>query len=584
MDPSQGSGGRSVPLAAARVTSLTGYLATLGRKCPYRMTARKDEPGTCGEAARRPARRGEPRRRETVLAVRAGARRIARNRELAGSTFREAERDLARRRWTLARIAAAAYRLPSSEDPIRMRRPFLGLVLAVLAGLALPADAAPAADEAPAFEFALIGDPQIGYGHGGEYGDAARFERVVQGVNATPVAFSIVAGDLVEDRSSWQRWLFRRVASRLSAPARLVAGNHDVVDLASLEAFRTAHGPDYYDFVHENVAFIVLNSETARERRISAREFDEQWRFLESSLARHRAAGRRHVFLVMHRPPFVVHETEPEDHSNWPPETRARLLSLAREHGVRWILAGHLHRTHRVETADGLSIVVVPGSARSFDRSPIGFERFRIGPEGVTSESVTLGPAPRESLVVPGFREWTPRLFDFSVRHWLLTLLYGTVGFLSLRTARMVRPVRGRDEAVLWQVVAAGLFAFAANAQLDLDEFLREFGRLSARVLGAHEWRHVITGTALAVFVAVAGFQLGRLWLRSRVSLPLSVALAMLAVPAGWFCLSTISHHDLGMLVGDEWWDLASLVALATIATCSLRSAERPGSNTARRR
>lgn len=444
----------------------------------------------------------------------------------------------------------------------------LTLALITLSGRAFATEGTEQ-DRAASFEFALIGDPQIGYGRGAELGGSRRFAQVVDGVNAAGVALSVIPGDLVQDRTLWQWWAFRKNVGQLSARVLLAVGNHDVVDEASLAAYRAAHGPDYYDTVHGNAAFVVLNSETARDWSISPVEYEAQWRFIETTLARHGAEQRDPIFLVMHRPPFVDDEAEPESGANWPSASRGKLLSLARTHGARWILAGHLHRTHRVETSDGLRIVVVAGSARSFDQSPIGFERFRVSPEGVTSEWVTLAPAPAEPFHVPGFREWTPRLFDFSLRHWVLTLLYAGVGLLALRAGRRERTSSAPLRARLWFVVAGVLFAFAANTQLDFDEFLREFGRLAARVAGVYALRHVITGAALATGVLYGTFQLARLYLRARADRALTISLGMLLVPVGWFALSTISHHDLEMLFREDWWDLASVVALATIAWCA---------------
>ncbi len=467
---------------------------------------------------------------------------------------------------------------PEALRPVRAGG-FVAVLLTLFLVLATAGTARAQSSFSP-FEFALLGDPQIGYGPGGEYADVGRLGQVVDSVNAHRMPLVLVPGDLVQDRSLWQQWLFSWQAGRVQNKLLLAPGNHDIVDLASLAAYRKRHGPDYYEFVFNNCAFVVVNSETARDRRISATEHAAQWLFIERSLAAQRAAGRKHIVLVTHRPPFVDDEREAEDGANWPPETRARLLALARQHGVRWILTGHLHRTHTAQTADGIQLVVVAGSSSSFDRSPVDYRLFRVEHDALTHTRVLVAPAPAEPFSVPGLRGWTPRLFEFSVRHWLFTALYALAALAALRTARALRE---RHSRVLWRGIAWLLFAFAANMQLDFDELLQELGRIAAQLSGLYPMRHVVTAGALALLLGVAAVMLVRHYrLESRLERgragrggsdhPLTLALAALVVPSAWFCLSAVSHHDLGMLFDEAWWDLAVLAALAVVGVSARRA------------
>jgi len=459
-----------------------------------------------------------------------------------------------------------------SQRGSRLRRLALGLSLLalVMTFLAKPVSAGPAARPAFApFSFALLGDPQIGYGPGGEYADAARFEEVVEGVNAKKVPFAVIPGDLVQDRSFWQHFAFDRVLAGLETRALLAVGNHDVLNARDLAAYREAYGKDYYDFVHNDCAFLVLNSETARDTRISRSEFDAQWRWIETTLERHRTEGRQHIVLIAHRPPFE--ETEGEDASarNWPLDTRTRLLTLARRYGVRWFLAGHLHENVLIEVPDGLSIAVVAGSSRSFDESPVGFRLFSVEAERMSQRWVTVADAPEPPFTVPGFHEWTPRLFDFSIRHWVLTLFYAGAGAAAWRAGKRLRG-RTRARWGLWPSIAALLFFFGANMQLDLDEFLRDIGRGLAKVTGIEPVRHLVTGSALVVGGVFSTWWLVRRWATSTRDRLTTLALALCAVPAAWFILSAISHHDIGMLFNEGWWDVANVLALAAIAACAV--------------
>lgn len=457
--------------------------------------------------------------------------------------------------------------------------------LLALAIICLAARLAPARAQTPEgfarFEFALLGDPQIGYGQGGEYADAARFGKVVDAVNEQKLPLTIIAGDLVQDRSLWQEWIFSWVARRLQSRVLLVAGNHDVIDRDSLKDYRGRHGQDFYDTVINNVAFIVINSETARDKRISAAEFELQWNFIQRSLETHQGARRTHIVLVMHRPPFVHDEGEISSDANWPLESRARLLRLARQHGVRWILAGHLHSTVDVRASDGLRIIVGAGSARSFDQSPVAYHRFAVAEDGLHVQQVVVAPAPREPFSVPGLREWTPRLLDPSARHWLLTIAYCAVGGLALaRSRRLKSPepglVKADPGAQLWYGIALTLFGFGLNMQLDLDELLREVGRIAAQLTGIYVVRHVITASVLVALAGAATFLLIHQHRRARQDSATTITLALLTPLSAWFLLSTISHHDIGMVFNEAWWDILVLASLAGIALCARSTRQTP--------
>jgi Icc-related predicted phosphoesterase len=418
-------------------------------------------------------------------------------------------------------------------------------------------------------DFALVGDPQIGYGPGAEYADAARFRRVVEEVNGKGLGLTVIAGDLVQTRSLWQHWAYARVARRLRGTVLLVPGNHDVADIDSLADWRERHGPDYRDVVWRDIAFIVLDSETLRDTRISTAENAAQWSFLERSLVAHKAAGRKHIVLAMHRPPFESSEDEPESGANWPPAARLRLMSLARANGVRLILAGHLHRTAEIATADGIRIVVGAGSARSFDRSPLAYHRIRIERDAIRINQVVIAPSPPEPFAVRGFPEWTPRLFDFSLRHWIFTIVHGAAGVLALALAR-------RRQSSRWMAVAVLLFGFAVNMQLDFDELLREVGRHGAELTGVYGIRHAITGGAMLVLAVGAALLFTRNWTRETGDRMPLLALGLLAPPTAWFCLSAISNREWGMLFNESWWDLVILSSLMGIIACGLYTWRNP--------
>jgi hypothetical protein len=163
----------------------------------------------------------------------------------------------------------------------------------ILAALLAPSPAAAAPNgSAESFRFALFGDPQMGFGPGGVYADVGRFIRIIEHSNSAKLPVILIPGDLVQTRSIWQRRAFSSAKLRIKGQVLITPGNHDVVDMASLKAFRENFGPDYHDLVYKNSAFILINSETAITPGISQSEFDSQWRWLEKTCDHHSRAKR----------------------------------------------------------------------------------------------------------------------------------------------------------------------------------------------------------------------------------------------------------------------------------------------------
>src|SRR5690606_19236612 len=233
------------------------------------------------------------------------------------------------------------------------------LVALFLASQSVSLRASASAQAAPEkVRIAFVGDPQIGYGD--LWADYFRFNRVIDAINRSSPDLVVVPGDLVEDRSPLESWLFAKSYTKFRPTVLLTPGNHDVVDSETLEDYRSDFGPDYYTREAGPVTLLVINSETARSPEISQREFIEQWEFIERSLMKSTAQKKRPV-LVTHRPPFARDEHEKSSKAGWPPKTRARLLALCRSHGVDLILAGHLHTTRALQTHDGIEIRVLAG-------------------------------------------------------------------------------------------------------------------------------------------------------------------------------------------------------------------------------
>ena len=411
--------------------------------------------------------------------------------------------------------------------------PSLALLLLALVPPAAQSELPAVEEEAFApFTFVQIGDPQIGYGQGA-LSDARRFGRLAPLVDAEEAAFAVVVGDLTQDRTPTERWLLRRGLEDFETPLRLVPGNHDVLDLETLEAYRRDHGPDYGSFVYRGCTFLLLDSETLFDDSISRREHERQWAWLETELEASAAAGRQHAFAVLHRPPRGG--------------LGERLLERLQAHGVRTVLAGHLHQTREiVYEGRGITCFTVGGTARVSDGRGFGYRVFQVARDGVEQRYV-----PFEYPSWFARYGWSPRLLDPSLGHWALTVLFAWAALAARRAAQRERErhaaePEGEPGGRLWTGLAAIWFVLALSTQLDLDELVNASVR---RVAHAGGWYGARAGLQSTLFAALllAGLPLAVLLARAawRTGRGTTLALASVAFPVFSFLVHTVSLHAL---------------------------------------
>lgn len=153
---------------------------------------------------------------------------------------------------------------------------------------------------------------------------------------------------------------------------------------------------------------------------------EAQWDFIEHSLRRARAENR-HAVLVMHRAPFLRDEkTEGGHFWVWPVPLRARLMHLARKHGCKLILAGHVHATSnraRNETlapyapraSGGIEILTTSGSAVAWDWAGCGYRTLSIREDTIEVTYTELKSASGKQLCPPGWAGWERDLYNHNV-------------------------------------------------------------------------------------------------------------------------------------------------------------------------
>ena len=202
---------------------------------------------------------------------------------------------------------------------------FIAALMFALARIGAPADQ-------PSFRFAILGD-RTGEAQPGVY------EQAWREIAAERPAFVAATGDTIEglnDATASAEW--REVERILRPYSRFrlyaVPGNHDIWSEASEILYQRHTGfPDHYSFDYENAHFAVLDN--SRSDELPAGELA----FLENDLKAHAAQPLK--FVLMHRPSWLIDVAVRNPNF--------ALHQLARQYGVQYVIAGHIHELLRFE-------------------------------------------------------------------------------------------------------------------------------------------------------------------------------------------------------------------------------------------
>lgn len=224
-------------------------------------------------------------------------------------------------------------------------------------------------------KIAVLSDPHIGSTNPVF---VPNWEKVVAYVNAhRDIDLVIILGDLTLLGSEQEEDLLfgRNALEALNLPWLAVPGNHDVGDIA-----RTSHQPanserlsawtEHYGAAHwhddrfSGWRLIGLNSQIIGT---GLDEEEAQWAALANALA---TCGSRKPVLFTHMPLFLTDWAE-DDRPAWAlmSEGRERLRGLIKEHGIRSVVTGHMHRTIQFDTPETRMIWCAASSFLTYDQS-----------------------------------------------------------------------------------------------------------------------------------------------------------------------------------------------------------------------
>jgi serine/threonine-protein phosphatase CPPED1 len=276
-------------------------------------------------------------------------------------------------------------------------RPLL-LVLAFLAML-LPATAE---SQQPWF-FAVLSDPQFGmYAKDQNFAqETANFEFAIANLNQLHPRFVVVCGDLV-NRSGDPAEIaeYKRILQKLdtSIPVYSVAGNHDVGNVptpATLDGFHAAIGRDYYTFSLGEIFGVVLDSNLIRSPEGDPEAARQQEEWLERTMASAKSKSNQQIVVFQHIPYFVQKPDEADGYFNIPQPARRRYLDMLEKAGVRYVFAGHTHKSSI--GIDGLLTEIVTGAVgMPLGGSSSGFRIVAVAGQKFDSTWFCFGGIPNQ--------------------------------------------------------------------------------------------------------------------------------------------------------------------------------------------
>ncbi|HAI11964.1 MAG TPA: hypothetical protein DCM28_09685 [Phycisphaerales bacterium] len=443
----------------------------------------------------------------------------------------------------------------------------LSVVLYVLTSSASADSSTSHMDEFEPFSFVLLGDPQIGYGNGQEMGSYQRFIDQARILNSLPTDFVIMPGDLVHSNNPYQWRLFMQGLKQYDKQTFLIPGNHDVQSLLDLQRYRDRLGDDYYDFVVRNCAFVMINSEIARDTVIDVDEHIQHWRWLEKTLEEHALAGRRHIFLVMHRPLYLYEHDEKSANENWPKASRSKLMKLIEKYNVTAILAGHLHQTTQMQLHNSeANAYTVGGTSKLWDKNGHGYRWFKVDQTGIHQEYQVFKPSEPKYWGFAGINGYVPEIVKMDMVQYGIIGLYVLTLLLCVRTWRHWRYIKHKRTARYWGGVTLCMLFLTINQAMSLNELCLIMG-WQLDYLPNHGVGGVMVPLALVVLLLAVTSGALAVYFRHYAS-AVSGWITLYAITAGvaQFIVSLTTYDPWFSWQGTIYWQ--ATLALTSLVVC----------------
>ena len=273
--------------------------------------------------------------------------------------------------------------------------------LILVLGILLSGCASSKVSKSSSFYFMQMSDPQFGMFTENKTfeKETENFTKAIQAANRLKPAFVVVTGDLVNRAfDTAQIAEYKRISHQLNAsiPLYNVPGNHDVgnvPDPANIASYRKAFGADYYSFNYKSMLGIVLNSVYLHSPEKVPVLAMEQEKWLLNTLGEARSKHYNHIIVFLHHPFFLNLKDEADQYFNIPQTTRKKYMDIFKASGIKYVFAGHYHRSSFGKDEDIEMVTTGPvGKPLGNDRS--GLRMININGSHVTHQYYSLDSIP----------------------------------------------------------------------------------------------------------------------------------------------------------------------------------------------
>lgn len=236
------------------------------------------------------------------------------------------------------------------------RRQFL-----TVAGVSLAPVAVAAPDSAPDFTFAVVTDTHLGR----TSAEAKRFPQIIERINSTMAAFTLFAGDLVDNGQNAERAKLYPVwvdaAKGLKKDWFAVPGNHDPDDAFS----KYVQPKTDWSFTHKGIRFVGFRNAQPNPGHDGIITPD-QLKWLDSECVASSMANEKTILLAH----VIYHKNAHPDVGWYVKEGREAFGKLLEANkSVVAFLAGHFHCGLRGwNDSFGVQEVILPSAAYNRDR------------------------------------------------------------------------------------------------------------------------------------------------------------------------------------------------------------------------
>ncbi|HSU51058.1 MAG TPA: metallophosphoesterase [Segetibacter sp.] len=255
------------------------------------------------------------------------------------------------------------------------------------------------------FYFIQMSDPQFGMFNENKSfeKETENFTRAIQEANRLKPAFVVVTGDLVNRAfDTAQIAEYKRISHQLNEniPLYNVPGNHDIGNTpnpANIASYRKEFGADYYSFNYKSMLGIVLNSVYLHSPENVPVEAMAQEKWLLRTLEEARGKHYDHIIVFLHHPLFLKQQNEADEYFNIPKVTRKKYMDIFKANGIRYVFAGHYHRSSFGKDGDIEMVTTGPvGKPLGNDRS--GFRIISIYGKRVSHKYYSLDSIPAKLI------------------------------------------------------------------------------------------------------------------------------------------------------------------------------------------